>query len=78
MQVGLGVAVSPPRLGRAELARWQVRAMMILNTINLIFGFIVVVVEVMKTALGPNTTASSMVQVSWRRWEDKARGDGEG
>lgn len=32
---------------------WKVRAMMILNTFNLIFGFVVVVVEVMKTVLGP-------------------------
>lgn len=38
--------------------------MMIFNTINLIFGLIVVVVEVMKTALGPAAPASSMVQVS--------------
>ncbi|XP_054571615.1 transmembrane protein 253 [Eptesicus fuscus] len=38
---------------------WKVRAMMILNTIDLIFGFIVVAVEVMKTALGPAATASS-------------------
>ncbi|KAM7158907.1 transmembrane protein 253 isoform 1-T1 [Molossus nigricans] len=43
---------------------WKVRAMMILNTINLIFGLIVVVVEVMKTALGPNTAASSVVQLN--------------
>ncbi|EPQ01623.1 hypothetical protein D623_10005326 [Myotis brandtii] len=35
--------------------------MMIFNTINLILGFIVVVVEVMKTALGPAAPASSMV-----------------
>lgn len=40
---------------------WKVRAMMIFNTVNLIFGFIVVVVEVMKTALGPAAPASSMV-----------------
>ena len=53
-----------PKLVRAELAHWQVRAMMILNTFNLIFGLIVVVVEVMKTALGPAVTASSTVQVS--------------
>ncbi|XP_045057372.1 transmembrane protein 253 isoform X1 [Desmodus rotundus] len=51
-----------PKLVRAELAHWQVRAMMILNTFNLIFGLIVVVVEVMKTALGPAVTASSKVQ----------------
>lgn len=54
----------PPNPGRTELAHWQVRAMMILNTFNLIFGLIVVVVEVMKTALGPAVTASSKVQVS--------------
>lgn len=52
-----------PNLGRTELAHWQVRAMMILNTFNLIFGLIVVVVEVMKTALGPAVTASSKVQL---------------
>lgn len=45
-----------PRLGKAELAHWQVRAMMIFNIFNLIFGFIVMVVEVMKTALGPAPT----------------------
>ncbi|KAM6202567.1 transmembrane protein 253 [Rhynchocyon petersi] len=32
---------------------WKVRAMMILNTFNLILGFIVLVVEVMKTTLAP-------------------------
>lgn len=74
MQVGLGVAMSPLRLGRAELVHWQVQAMMIFNTINLILGFIVVVVEVMKTVLGPAATASSKVPVS--KGEDK--GDGEG
>nr|KAF6389205.1 transmembrane protein 253 [Myotis myotis] len=41
---------------------WKVRAMMIFNTVNLIFGFIVVVVEVMKTALGPAAPASSMLE----------------
>ncbi|XP_019484309.1 PREDICTED: transmembrane protein 253 isoform X2 [Hipposideros armiger] len=40
---------------------WKVRAMMIFNTFNLIFGFIVVVVEVMKTALGPAPTAPSQL-----------------
>ncbi|KAM4881511.1 transmembrane protein 253 isoform 5-T5 [Thomomys bottae] len=40
---------------------WKVRAMMIFNTFNLILGFIVVVVEVMKTALGPTPTASSQL-----------------
>lgn len=53
-----------PRLGKAELAHWQVRAMMIFNTFNLIFGFIVVVVEVMKTALGPAPTVPSQVWVN--------------
>ncbi|XP_054421634.1 transmembrane protein 253 [Pteronotus mesoamericanus] len=38
---------------------WKVQAMMILNIFSLIFGLIVVVVEVMKTALGPGATASS-------------------
>ncbi|XP_073924538.1 transmembrane protein 253 isoform X8 [Castor canadensis] len=47
--------------GRAELAHWQVRAMMIFNILNLILGFIVLVVEVMKTALGPTSTASSQL-----------------
>nr|KAF6394038.1 transmembrane protein 253 [Pipistrellus kuhlii] len=40
---------------------WKVQAMMILNTIDLILGFIVVVVEVMKTALGSAATASSQL-----------------
>ncbi|XP_048211694.1 transmembrane protein 253 isoform X2 [Perognathus longimembris pacificus] len=53
-------------LGRAQLAHWQVRAMMIFNTFNLILGFIVVVVEVMKTALGPAPTAPSQVLVNER------------
>ncbi|CAO2590418.1 Transmembrane protein 253 [Lemmus lemmus] len=35
---------------------WKVRAMMISNTFNLILGFIVVVIEVTKTALGPALT----------------------
>ncbi|XP_016021089.2 transmembrane protein 253 [Rousettus aegyptiacus] len=35
---------------------WKVRAMMIFNIFNLIVGFIVMVVEVMKTALGPAPT----------------------
>jgi hypothetical protein len=35
--------------------------MMIFNILNLILGFIVLVVEVMKTALGPTSTASSQV-----------------
>ncbi|XP_019286122.1 transmembrane protein 253 isoform X2 [Panthera pardus] len=37
------------------------KAMMILNIFNLILGFIVVVVEVMKTALGPAPTAPSQL-----------------
>ncbi|KAF6352604.1 transmembrane protein 253 [Rhinolophus ferrumequinum] len=40
---------------------WKVRAMMIFNTFNLIFGFVVVVVEVMKTVLGPVPTAPSQL-----------------
>jgi hypothetical protein len=40
---------------------WKVRAMMIFNILNLILGFIVLVVEVMKTALGPTSTASSQL-----------------
>ncbi|ELV14127.1 hypothetical protein TREES_T100013498 [Tupaia chinensis] len=57
----VGLKDGYPRVGRAELARWQVRAMMILNTCNLILGFIVVVVEVMKTALRPAPTAPSQL-----------------
>ncbi|XP_057642067.1 transmembrane protein 253 isoform X2 [Chionomys nivalis] len=38
---------------------WKVQAMMISNTFNLILGFIVEVIEVTKTALGPAPTASS-------------------
>lgn len=38
--------------------------MMIFNTCNLILGFIAVVVEVMKTALGPASTAPSQVLVN--------------
>ncbi|KAM6181230.1 transmembrane protein 253 isoform 2-T2 [Erethizon dorsatum] len=38
---------------------WKVRAMMIFNTFNLILGFITLVVEVMKTALGSASTARS-------------------
>lgn len=53
-----------PRPGKAELAHWQVQAMMILNIFSLILGFIVVVVEVMKTALGPAPAALSQVQVN--------------
>lgn len=53
-----------PRLGRAELAYWQVQATMILNIFSLILGFIVVAVEVMKTALGPAPAAPSQVWVN--------------
>lgn len=42
--------------------------MMIFNTFNLIFGFVVVVVEVMKTVLGPVPTAPSQV------WANKGEG----
>ncbi|XP_023564134.1 transmembrane protein 253 isoform X2 [Octodon degus] len=38
---------------------WKVRAMMIFNTFNLILGFIALVIEMMKTALGPASTAHS-------------------
>ncbi|XP_010636141.1 transmembrane protein 253 [Fukomys damarensis] len=38
---------------------WKVRAMMIFNTFNLILGFIALVVEVVKTALRPASTAHS-------------------
>ncbi|KAM5239517.1 transmembrane protein 253 isoform 1-T1 [Hipposideros larvatus] len=58
---GAGGCNEFPRLGTTELAYWQVRAMMIFNTFNLIFGFIVVVVEVMKTALGPAPTVPSQL-----------------
>ncbi|XP_021507953.1 transmembrane protein 253 isoform X4 [Meriones unguiculatus] len=40
---------------------WKVRAMMISNTLNLLLGFIVVVTEVMKTALGPASTDPSQL-----------------
>ncbi|OWK09476.1 TMEM253 [Cervus elaphus hippelaphus] len=56
-----------PRLwkaGRTQLAHWQVRAMMIFNTFNLISGFIALVVEVMKTALMSAPTVSSQVQLA--------------
>lgn len=58
--------------------------MMIFNTVNLISGFIVVVVEVMKTALGPAAPASSMVPVSkgedgkTRRQKEPERDKGRG
>ncbi|XP_066133451.1 transmembrane protein 253 isoform X3 [Saccopteryx bilineata] len=59
--LGLLTGIVTLELRRAPRV-WKVRAMMVFNTFNLIFGFIVVVVEVMKTALGPATTASSKVQ----------------
>ncbi|XP_076982646.1 transmembrane protein 253 isoform X1 [Tamandua tetradactyla] len=40
---------------------WKARAMMIFNTVNLILGLIVVVVEVMKTALGSAPTDPSQL-----------------
>ncbi|XP_006835606.1 PREDICTED: transmembrane protein 253 [Chrysochloris asiatica] len=40
---------------------WKARAMMIFNIFNLILDFIVVVVEVMKTALTPGPIASSQL-----------------
>ncbi|KAI5931979.1 Transmembrane protein 253 [Manis javanica] len=40
---------------------WKVRAMMMFNTFNLILGFIVVVVEVMKTVLAPAPSAPSQL-----------------
>lgn len=52
-----------PRRSRAELRVWQVRTMMVFNLFNLILGFIVLVVEVIKTALEPATTAPSQVRV---------------
>ncbi|XP_066199280.1 transmembrane protein 253 isoform X1 [Saccopteryx leptura] len=60
--LGLLTGIVTLELRRAPRV-WKVRAMMVFNTFNLIFGFIVVVVEVMKTALGPATTASSKVQL---------------
>ncbi|XP_040825343.1 transmembrane protein 253 [Ochotona curzoniae] len=40
---------------------WKVRTMMVFNLFNLILGFIVLVVEVIKTALEPATTAPSQL-----------------
>ena len=56
--------------------------MMTLNIFNLILGFIVVVVEVMKTALGPAPTAPSQVWVNkeggrMRRQEEMERERGK-
>lgn len=42
--------------------------MMILNIFNLILGFIALVVEVMKTVLGPASTARSQVLANEREW----------
>ncbi|XP_017653492.1 transmembrane protein 253 [Nannospalax galili] len=52
---GLLTGIITLELRRAPCS-WKVRAMMISNTFNLILGFIVLVVEVMKTALGPAST----------------------
>lgn len=40
---------------------WQVQAMMILNTFSLFLGFIVLVIEMMKTFLGPVPVAPFQV-----------------
>ncbi|XP_034354760.1 transmembrane protein 253 isoform X1 [Arvicanthis niloticus] len=40
---------------------WKVRAMMISNTFNMILGFVALVIEVMKTALGTASTDSSQL-----------------
>ncbi|KAL0602890.1 Transmembrane protein 253 [Plecturocebus cupreus] len=65
LPLGPGVSGLLTGIVTLELRRaprlWKVRAMMIFNTFNLILGFIVVVVEVMKTALGPAPTAPSKV-----------------
>lgn len=58
--------------------------MMILNIFNLILGFIVVVIEVMKTALGPAPAAPSQVWVNkgeggrMRKQEETERERGRG
>ncbi|XP_021530522.1 transmembrane protein 253 isoform X4 [Aotus nancymaae] len=63
LPLGPGVSGLLTGIVTLELRRaprlWKVQAMMIFNTFNLILGFIVVVVEVMKTALGPAPTAPS-------------------
>ncbi|XP_048211699.1 transmembrane protein 253 isoform X6 [Perognathus longimembris pacificus] len=65
LPLGPGVSGLLTGIVTLELRRaprlWKVRAMMIFNTFNLILGFIVVVVEVMKTALGPAPTAPSQL-----------------
>ncbi|XP_028644359.1 transmembrane protein 253 [Grammomys surdaster] len=40
---------------------WKVRAMMVSNTFNMILGFVAVVIEVMKTALGTASTDTSQL-----------------
>uniref|UniRef100_A0A8C5W8F6 Transmembrane protein 253 n=1 Tax=Microcebus murinus TaxID=30608 RepID=A0A8C5W8F6_MICMU len=65
LPLGPGVSGLLTGIVTLELRRaprlWKVRAMMIFNTFNLILGFIVVVVEVMKTALGSAPTAPSQL-----------------
>ncbi|MEJ1280238.1 transmembrane protein 253 [Cricetulus griseus] len=51
--------------------------MMISNTFNLILGFIVVVIEVMKTALGPAPTAPSQVLVKAKKGTGEKKGQKE-
>ncbi|XP_025847887.1 transmembrane protein 253 [Vulpes vulpes] len=58
--LGLLTGIATLELRRAPRL-WKVQAMMILNIFSLILGFIVVVVEVMKTALGPAPTALSQL-----------------
>ncbi|CAD7684486.1 unnamed protein product [Nyctereutes procyonoides] len=61
--LGLLTGIATLELRRAPRL-WKVQAMMILNIFSLILGFIVVVVEVMKTALGPAPAALSQVQLA--------------
>ncbi|KAM8935475.1 transmembrane protein 253 isoform 3-T4 [Lycaon pictus] len=56
--LGLLTGIATLELRRAPRL-WKVQTMMILNIFSLILGFIVVVVEVMKTALGPAPAALS-------------------
>ncbi|XP_047592223.1 transmembrane protein 253 isoform X2 [Lutra lutra] len=56
--LGLLTAIVTLELRRAPRL-WKVQAMMILNIFSLILGFIVVVVDVMKTALGAASAAPS-------------------
>ncbi|CAK7306270.1 Transmembrane protein 253 [Vulpes lagopus] len=58
--LGLLTGIATLELRRAPRL-WKVQAMMILNIFSLILGFIVVVVEVMKTALGPAPAALSQL-----------------